>query len=95
MRFYGLGVSRGVLVATIEPDSPAAKSAIREGDLIIGLGGRDISSIDQLHQLLTEERIGQNMPLTVIRGTEKLEISITPGEVLRRTRDDRHAGPDR
>jgi S1-C subfamily serine protease len=56
---------------------------MREGDLIIGLGGREISSIDQLHQLLTEERIGEDVPLTVIRGTEKLEISITPGEALR------------
>ncbi len=83
VRYYGLGVSRGVLVATIEPDSPAAKSSMREGDLIIGLGGREISSIDQLHQLLTEERIGEDVPLIVIRGTEKLEISITPGEALR------------
>ena len=58
VRFYGLAVSSGVLVATIEPDSPASKSLLREGDIIIALDGHDVSGIDQLHRLLTEERIG-------------------------------------
>ena len=49
----------GILVATIEPDSPAAKSLLREGDVIIALDGHHVSGIDQLHRLLTEERIGQ------------------------------------
>ncbi|MSO63274.1 MAG: PDZ domain-containing protein, partial [Acidobacteria bacterium] len=73
-------ISSGVLVATIEPASPAAKSPLREGDMIIGLDGRDVSSIDQLHRFLTEERIGQETALTVIRRTEKLEIAVTPAE---------------
>ena len=80
VRYYGLAISSGVLVATIEPHSPAAKSLLREGDLIIGLDGRDIPSIDQLHRFLTEERIGQETTLTVIRGTDKLEIAVTPAE---------------
>jgi S1-C subfamily serine protease len=84
VRFYGLGVSSGVLVATIEPDSPAAKSLLREGDMIVALDGRDVPSIDQLHRLLTEERIGRKAVLTVIRRTEKLEIAVTPGESPRR-----------
>jgi len=80
VRFHGLAVSTGVLVATIEPGSPAARSRLEEGDMIIGLDGHHISSIDQLHRLLTEERIGQHTPLTVMRRTEKLEIAITPAE---------------
>ena len=84
VRFYGLAVESGVLVATIEPDSPASKSLLREGDVIIALDGHHVSGIDQLHRLLTEERIGKDMTLTVIRRTEKLEISVTPGESPRR-----------
>jgi S1-C subfamily serine protease len=80
VRFYSLSVSTGVVVATIEPDSPAAKSQLREGDIIVGLDRHDVSGIDQLHRLLTEERIGQAAALTVIRRTEKLEVAITPGE---------------
>jgi S1-C subfamily serine protease len=80
VRFYGLAVSTGILVATIEPNSPAAMSPLREGDIIIGLEGHDVSSIDQLHRLLNEERIGQPIALNVLRQTEKLEIAVTPAE---------------
>jgi len=79
VRFYDLHVSAGVRVASIEPDSPASRSALREGDVIVGFGGHDVESIDQLHRVLTEDRIGVSTPLVVIRGTEKLEIDVTPG----------------
>jgi S1-C subfamily serine protease len=80
VRYYGLAVTSGILVASIEPGSPASKSLLREGDLVIGLDHRDISSIDQLHRFLNEERIGQETTLTVIRGTEKLDVAVTPAE---------------
>jgi S1-C subfamily serine protease len=79
VRFYDLRVSGGIRVASIEPKSPAAKSALREGDIIVGFAGHDVESIDQLHRLLTEDRIGVRTPLAIIRGTEKLEIDVTPG----------------
>jgi S1-C subfamily serine protease len=79
VRFYDLQVSSGVRVVSIEPDSPASQSALREGDVIVGFGGHDVESIDQLHRVLTEDRIGVPTPLLVIRGTEKVEIHVTPG----------------
>jgi S1-C subfamily serine protease len=79
VRYYELRVSAGIRVASIERDSPAAQSRLREGDVIVGFGGTDVEGIDQLHRLLTEDRIGVPTPLTVIRGTEKLEIHVTPG----------------
>jgi S1-C subfamily serine protease len=86
VRFYSLTVPSGVLVVTIEPDSPAAKSQLREGDIIIAIDGRDVAGIDQLHRLLTEERIGKESSVTVIRRTEKLEIAVRPGESPRHQR---------
>jgi S1-C subfamily serine protease len=80
VRFYNLPASSGILVVTIEPDSPAARSTLREGDIIVALDGHDVSGIDQLHRLLTEERIGKTTTLTVIRQTKKLEIDVTPAE---------------
>jgi S1-C subfamily serine protease len=79
VRFYDLHVARGIRVASIEPGSPSARSDLREGDLIVGFAGQAVDGIDQLHRLLTEERSGVPTPLTVIRGTEKLEIHVTPG----------------
>jgi S1-C subfamily serine protease len=79
VRFHDLHVSSGIRVASIEPDSPASRSALREGDVIVAFGGHDVESIDQLHRVLTEDRIGVSTPLVVIRGIEKVEIDITPG----------------
>ena len=80
VRFYSLPASSGILVASIEPNSPASSSGLQEGDVIIAFAGQPVEGIDQLHRLLGEERIGVPTPLTVIRRTEKLEISVTPAE---------------
>jgi S1-C subfamily serine protease len=80
VRFYGLPIASGILVVTIEPDSPASKSLLREGDIIVALDGHDVAGIDQLHRLLTEDRIGRKTAMTVISRTAKLEIDVTPAE---------------
>lgn len=80
VRFYSLPASSGILVASIEPESPASRSGLREGDVIISFAGQPVDGIDQLHRLLDEERIGVPTPLTVIRRTEKVEITVTPAE---------------
>ena len=80
VRFYSLPASSGILVSSIEPESPASRSGLREGDVIISFAGQPVDGIDQLHRLLGEERIGVPTPLTVIRRTEKVEITVTPAE---------------
>ena len=79
VRFYNLGVSAGIRVASIEPGSPASKTNLRENDIIVGFAGQEVEGIDQLHRFLTEDRIGISTALTVIRGPEKLDIHVTPG----------------
>src|SRR6266540_11379 len=69
VRFYNLPVESGVLVVSLEPDSPARLTGVSEGDLIIGFAGRPVAGIDDLHKLLTEERVGQMAPLELIRRT--------------------------
>ncbi|MDB5331811.1 MAG: HtrA2 peptidase [Phycisphaerales bacterium] len=80
VRFFALPVESGVMVTSMEPNSPAAKTDLAEGDVIVEADGQPIPTIDALHKLLTEEQVGEPMPLTVIRRTEKLEIMVTPGE---------------
>jgi S1-C subfamily serine protease len=80
VRFYNLPSSTGILVASIEPNSPASQSGLQEGDVIVGFAGQSVAGIDQLHRLLGEERIGMSTPLTVIRRTEKLDLSVIPAE---------------
>ena len=80
MRHYKLATASGVLVISIAPSSPAARAALREGDVMVELNGHPIPSIDALHKLLTGNQIGVESRLTIIRGTEKLTLPITPGE---------------
>jgi S1-C subfamily serine protease len=80
VRYYNLAVESGILVVSFEEQSPAQKAGLREGDIIIGFDERPIAGIDDLHKLLTEERIGHKSSLAVIRGTQKLELAVTPEE---------------
>ena len=81
VRFHGLSAGTGVLIESVEPDSPATRAGLRKGDIITGFGGTDIPDIDELHKLLTEETVGTTFPLAVLRGAEKLYVNIIPDEV--------------
>lgn len=78
VRHFDLPTDGGVFVTGIEPDSPARSAGLADGDLIVALDGQTVSDIDQLQRLLTEERAGRSIPLTVIRRTEKLDLIVRP-----------------
>jgi S1-C subfamily serine protease len=80
VRYYNLAVENGILVVSFEEKSPGQKAGLREGDVIIGFDEQPITGIDDLHKLLTEERIGHQSKLMVIRGTQKLDLAVTPEE---------------
>jgi len=83
VRYYQLPVESGVLVVSFENNakvSPAKQAGLLTGDLIVDFDGNPIRGIDDLHKLLTDERIGQKTPVTVIRGTQKLTFEVVPRE---------------
>jgi len=83
VRFHQLQTETGVQVTQIEPNSPAAQAGLVAGDTIVALGETAVGGIDDLHRLLTEEKVGVSSALTVLRGVEKLTLSIVPGESRR------------
>ncbi|HEY5595133.1 MAG TPA: trypsin-like peptidase domain-containing protein [Nitrospiria bacterium] len=80
VRFHDLPVESGVLIISIEPNSPAQKAGLLEGDLIIGYDRQPIAGIDDLHKVLTEKQVGVTAPLTILRRTEKMVLKIVPEE---------------
>jgi len=83
VRFYQLPVETGVLVVSFETNgeaSAAREAGLLAGDLLVEFDGNPIRGIDDLHRLLTDERIGKRMPVTVIRGVQKLSIELVPKE---------------
>ncbi len=77
---FGLGAESGVLVISVEPSSPAHEAGLREKDVIVEFEGKPIASIDDLHKLLTAEKIGIASNLTVVRRSEKLVLHPVPRE---------------
>jgi S1-C subfamily serine protease len=78
VRFHDLPSESAIFVASLEPDSPAARAGLRDGDLIVGFDGHPIGGIDELHRLLTEERAGRSIPVAVVRGSERLTLTVVP-----------------
>jgi len=80
VRYHDLSVGKGFLVTQIEAGSPAMEAGVREGDIIVAFNGCPIAGVDDLHRLLTEERIGERSSLTVIKRANKRELEIVPAE---------------
>ena len=71
-------VESGVSITSIERGSPAERFGLRAGDVIVGMDDQIVSSIDDLHKLLTRFDSGHEYRLTIIRDFEKIVISIVP-----------------
>lgn len=82
-RLHGLARAYGVLVLQVEPEGPAARAGVQDGDVVVAMDGQDVSGIDDLHRLLTGERIGRLTRVVVLRRTQKLEFEVVPEEVRR------------
>ena len=67
MLAYGLTQTHGVRVASVEPESPAARAGVRGDDLIVGLDGVAIDSVDRLHQTLDASRVHKPCVLKLLR----------------------------
>ena len=79
-RFWKLEQKTGTLVAGIEDGSPAARAGLEEGDILLSFANTVVKDIDELHRLLTADRIATPTPITLLRRYDRLELEITPSE---------------
>ncbi|OIU68849.1 peptidase S1 [Rossellomorea aquimaris] len=71
-------VDSGVVVASIDNTSAAAKAGIKEGDVITELNGTQVeNAADLRRQLYADLKVGDKIELTVFRGEEEETISLT------------------
>ena len=69
-----------VEVMSVEPGSPAARAGVTDGDLVIGLGGADVASVDDLVRALRGAPAASPVPLRVVRRGRLLVVPVTPVE---------------
>ncbi|MGH7113064.1 MAG: S1C family serine protease [Stellaceae bacterium] len=80
VRFHELAHETGVRIQSTAPDGAARAAGLLSGDIIVAADGLPVADIDELHRLMTEERVGLPMPVTVLRLSQKLEVVVTPRE---------------
>lgn len=83
-RSLGLPTEAGVLVVSVEANSPAAKAGLQEGDVILAFGDEPVGDIDALHRLLDDRQVGVRSLITLLRRNQKLSFAIVPEESAQR-----------
>lgn len=80
IRYYNLPNKRGLLVVAIEQNSPASRSQVEEGDIIISFNAKPTSNTHDLFKELTQDKVLQLVDIAVIRHSNKLNFGIFPVE---------------
>ncbi|MEM8487374.1 MAG: trypsin-like peptidase domain-containing protein [Bacteroidota bacterium] len=79
-RKFELAESGGILLVDVLANSPARKAGLRKGDVLIGLSGERIASIENLLKFITEDSIDQVISMRLIRDNEELFTTCSPEE---------------
>ena len=73
-----------VVVAGVEPSSPADRAGLVVGDVLLGVGGQPVTGADDLIRLLTGDTIGRKVEVDVLREGARRRLALTPEERQRR-----------
>ncbi len=77
----GLDGAKGAIVSEAQPDSPAMKSGINSGDVIVAVDGDDVRSSRDLARKIGDLDPGQDVEITLWRNGEAETVSVTLGEL--------------
>lgn len=76
-RYYGLPVTSGVMVVSVEEGSGAENAGLCVGDVIIAAEGEEITSMDELTAVKNGKEIGDTITVTLARANENVDVTIT------------------
>jgi S1-C subfamily serine protease len=85
VRRHDLEHESGVLVLSVEKGSPAERTGLRDGDVIVSLMGQAVAGVDDLHKLLAGNAIGVRTSLVVLRNSELVTLEIEPSPAPNRS----------
>ena len=76
-----LGRARGVEVVEVVSAGPADRAGVRPEDVIVEVAGVVVEGVDDLQRLMTGERIGERLPVRVVRGGSLATLEVVPAEL--------------
>jgi S1-C subfamily serine protease len=68
-------------VTSVVAGSPAARAGIRPEDLILTIDDVPVAAIGELQRLLSADRIGRPVRVSLVRGGERVEAEVVPAEL--------------
>jgi serine protease Do len=71
----GLPKDRGEIVASVEPNGPAARAGVRQGDVILTVGGREVNFDNSLSYIVATTPIGTTIPIDLIRDGKRMKVN--------------------
>jgi S1-C subfamily serine protease len=74
------GQETGLLIINVEQDSPAGRGGMMIGDIVVKMAGTPVRDTDELQAQLGPDSVGKATPVTILRGGEPKEITVTVGE---------------
>ncbi len=77
---FGLKRAEGILVSEAQPDSPAAKAGIKQGDVILKLDDTTLKDVADLRNRIALTIPGTTVTLQIIRGGTTMDIDVMIGE---------------
>jgi serine protease Do len=77
---FGLDRARGVLVANVVADGPAAKAGLKRNDIIVSFGGQDVLDLRRFPRLVANARVGSTVDLVVWRAGKEVPLKLRVGE---------------
>ena len=71
----------GVLVIRVLPNTPAARAGIRRGDVIIDVDGTDITSANQLQNVVENSGLNQSLKFQIFRGDQQIQLDVVTAQL--------------
>ena len=76
----GLRQPTGAAITAVEPDGPAARSGLIQGNIIVAIDGAPVAGVDDLVRLLTADRVGASVSLSVVADGKLRSVAVVPTE---------------
>jgi len=83
VRHHDLPRDEALQVVSVEREGPAGIAGVEPGDIIVAFAEHHVTGFDDLHRDLTEEKLGEMVPLTVLRRGRRLTLHVRPDEAQR------------
>jgi serine protease Do len=77
----GTKENSGALVASVTPDSPAAKAGIQDGDVVVKFDGKEVTSMRGLPRLVAQTQIGKEVDVEILRKGQKKTVKVAVGRL--------------